>query len=379
MSNILDYLDWRGDLSFRRSSFNEVDSLILNRLSYLPLECLIKDNEEITILELFNRFKNSNKEELFILREEDIILIQKLSVSNRFKNVIISDFKSITLKESEMQFGAITFRYNLDSKIYVAFRGTDTSITGIKEDFNMNFLDIVPSEEYAIKYLESIGNKYKDKEIRLGGHSKGGRIAIFASLNQNEDISNRIKKIYNNDGPGFNDYLINSLKEKENYKRIIGKAITFIPESSLIGILFNHEEEVVIIKSLENGMKSHNIYNWDIKGTSIVRAKSLKGSSKFMDKTFVQWMKTLDIDTRKTVIDCVFEILSKTKMEKARDFSDKLMSNISTIIKGYSDLSKENKKKLKETLGLLFISIKDNALLEFKSSKDTKDKNKEHK
>ncbi len=376
MSNILDYLDWRGDLSFRRSSFNEVDSLILNRLSYIPLECLIKDNEEITILELFNRFKDINKDTLFILRDEDIILIEKLGKSNRFKDVIVSDFLSITLKENEMQFAGVTFRYNLDSKIYIAFRGTDTSITGIKEDFNMNFLDVVPSEEYSIKYLEDIGNKYKDKEIRLGGHSKGGRVAIFASLNQKEDISNRIKKIYNNDGPGFNDEVIKILKEKEEYKRIIQKVITFIPESSLIGILFNHEEEVVIIKSIENGMKSHNIYNWDIKGTSIVRGDSLKESSKFLDKTFIQWMKTLDKDTRKNVIDCVFDILSNTKMEKARDFNDKIMSNISSILKGYSNLSKENKKKLKETLGLLIKSFKDNAILEIKSSKESHEKYK---
>ncbi len=376
MSNILDYLSWRGDLSFKKSKFNEVDSLILNRLSYLPLECLIQDNEEITILELFNRFNNSNKDNLFILRQEDEILIKKLSISNRFKNIIISDFKNITKKECEMQFGAVTFRYDDDSKIYIAFRGTDTSITGIKEDFNMNFLDVVPSEICGIKYLENIGNKYKDKEIRLGGHSKGGRIAIFASLNQNNEISNRIKRIYNNDGPGFNDDLIKNLKEKEEYKRIINKAITFIPESSLIGILFNHEEKVVIIKSKENGLKSHNVYNWEIEGTRVIRGKSLKESSKFLDKTFIKWMKTLDKDTRKNVIDCVFMILSDTKIVKAREFSDKLTKNISTIIKGYSNLSKEDKKKLKETLGLLIKSFKDNALLEFKSNKKENDKTK---
>ena len=99
MSNILDYLSWRGDLSFRKSSFNEVDSLILNRLSYLPLECLIKENEEISIKELFNRFKNISKDQLFLLRKEDEILIEKLASSIRFKDSIISDFISITKKE----------------------------------------------------------------------------------------------------------------------------------------------------------------------------------------------------------------------------------------------------------------------------------------
>ncbi len=370
MSNILDYLDWRGDLSFRRSSFNEVDSLIFNRLSYLPLECLINKDEEISIFELFNRFKDFDKNELFLLRKEDEILLKKLALSNRFKDVIISDFISVLEKESEMQFAAVTFRYNLDSKIYIAFRGTDTSLTGIKEDFNMNFLDVVPSEIYSIKYVEYIANKFKDKEIRLGGHSKGGRIAIYSSLNQNEEISNRIKKIYNNDGPGFNDEVIKSLKEKDSFKKINNKVVTFIPESSLIGILFNHEEEVVIIKSLENGMKSHNVYNWEIKGILILKGNSLKESSKFLDKTFILWMKTLDKDTRKNVIDCVFDIFSNTKIEKARDFNDGVIKNISTILKGYSNLNKENKKRIKETLGLLIKSLKDNALIEIKSSKE---------
>ncbi len=370
MSNILDYLSWRGDLSFRKSSFNEVDSLILNRLSYLPLESLIKENEEISIKELFNRFKNINKDKLFLLREEDEILLEKLATSIRFKECIISDFKSIIQKENEMQFAALTIRYNLDSKIYIAFRGTDTSLTGIKEDFNMNFLDVVPSEIYASKYLKEISNKYKDKEIRLGGHSKGGRIAIFASFDQDEDVIKRIRKIYNDDGPGFNDEIIKELKLKEGYSNIVNKIVTFIPESSLIGILFNHEEKVIIIKSNENGMKSHNIYSWEILNTFLVKGERLKESSKFLDKTFISWMKTLDISTRKDVIDCVFDIFSNTKIEKARDFNDGMIKNISTILKGYSNLTKENKKRIKETLGLLFKSLKDNALIEIKSNKE---------
>ena len=374
MSNILDYLSWRGDLSFRKSSFNEVDSLILNRLSYLPLECLIKENEEISIKELFNRFKNISKDQLFLLRKEDEILIEKLASSIRFKDSIISDFISITQKEKEMQFAALTIRYNLDSKIYVAFRGTDTSLTGIKEDFNMNFLDIVPSEIYASKYLKEISNKYLDKEIRVGGHSKGGRIAIFASFDQDKEVINRIKRIYNDDGPGFNDEIIKKLKIKENYEDVNKKIITFIPESSLIGILFNHEEEVFIIKTLENGMKSHNIYCWEVLNSNLIRGEGLKESSKFLDKTFISWMKTLDINTRKNVIDCVFDIFNNTKIEKARDFNDGMIKNISSILKGYSNLTKENKKKIKETLGLLLKSLKDNALIEIKSKDESEHK-----
>ena len=374
MSNILDYLSWRGDLNFRKSSFNEVDSLILNRLSYLPLECLIKENEEISIKELFNRFKNISKDQLFLLRKEDEILIEKLASSIRFKDSIISDFISITQKEKEMQFAALTIRYNLDSKIYVAFRGTDTSLTGIKEDFNMNFLDIVPSEIYASKYLKEISNKYKDKEIRVGGHSKGGRIAIFASFDQDKEVINRIKRIYNDDGPGFNDEIIKKLKTKENYEDVNKKIITFIPESSLIGILFNHEEEVFIIKTLENGMKSHNIYSWEVLNSNLIRGEGLKESSKFLDKTFISWMKTLDINTRKNVIDCVFDIFNNTKIEKARDFNDGMIKNISSILKGYSNLTKENKKKIKETLGLLLKSLKDNALIEIKSKDESEHK-----
>lgn len=34
MSNILDYIKWRGDLTIQNDPFNEIDSLILSRFSY---------------------------------------------------------------------------------------------------------------------------------------------------------------------------------------------------------------------------------------------------------------------------------------------------------------------------------------------------------
>lgn len=45
MANIMDYMDWRGDLSFEADEFNEVDNLILAQLAYVDFEGIVTAEE----------------------------------------------------------------------------------------------------------------------------------------------------------------------------------------------------------------------------------------------------------------------------------------------------------------------------------------------
>ncbi len=199
MPNIFDYMKWR-DLPLKKVEFNEIDNLILSRVSYFPFDELIKDEEKITLKEAYDRYKKINKKkEITFLQKEDKDLFKILANSVRFSDIFISDYVNKINIEEEKQFSAITI-FLQDDNIYVSYRGTDNTVIGWKEDLNMSFSNLVRSQVEAVNYLDNIAKKYKNKII-VGGHSKGGNLAIYASVFCKDKYKKRIIKVYNNDGP----------------------------------------------------------------------------------------------------------------------------------------------------------------------------------
>lgn len=245
MANIFDYINWRGDLSLRESEFNEIDNLILARFSYFPFDNILKEDEVITIEEAGKRFKTLDVEKERILQKEDIDLFPKMAESNRFFDMKISNYINKISPEEEKQFSAITI-FMPDDTIYISFRGTDNTLIGWKEDFNMSFREKVPSQLDAVEYVNKIASKYTNK-LRIGGHSKGGNLAVYAASFCEKEIQERIINVYNNDGPGFHE----TITIDPNYKRIIPKVHTLIPQTSIIGRLLYHEESYTVVQSTE--------------------------------------------------------------------------------------------------------------------------------
>lgn len=186
MPNIIDYIDWRGDISLENSKFNELDNMIMSRISYLPFE-EIKMTEIETIKTISKKFKKV-KEEKFNIKD-DKKLIEKIGNSNRFKNLLITDYYSSTNYSEEKQFIAITIHLN-DKEIYISYGGTDNTLIGWKEDFNLSFMTHIPSQIEGLKYIKNIAKKYEEK-IHLGGHSKGRK---YSRIFSNICISNNTKK-----------------------------------------------------------------------------------------------------------------------------------------------------------------------------------------
>ena len=254
MANIIDYVKWIGDFSIAETKFNEVDSLILNRFSYFPLDSIMKEKEIVSIEELSNRFK---KEKLKILWKDDAELFPEIGRSKRFGEMIAVENITKTEKKLEEQFSAVTIILP-DDTIYVSFRGTDNTLIGWKEDFNMSFKSHLKSQIDAKDYLNNIATKYPNKKIRVGGHSKGGNLAVYASIFANSEVKSRIINVYNNDGPGFNE----DITSTEEYKNAIKKVITYIPQDSIFGMLLNHEEKFIIVQSIQKGVMEHDVYSW---------------------------------------------------------------------------------------------------------------------
>ena len=202
MSNVCDYIKWRGDLELSQSEFNEIDNLILSRFSYFPFDKIINYNEVITIKELGERFSKQDIKKLTILWKDDIELFPIMSNSKRFGTMKATKFVNKIEVENEKQFSAITIIMP-DNTLYVSFRGTDNTIVGWKEDFNMSFKSHIASQISAKEYLNMIAELYPNKKIRVGGHSKGGNIAVYSAIFATPQIRDRIINVYNNYGPGF--------------------------------------------------------------------------------------------------------------------------------------------------------------------------------
>ena len=354
MANIFDYIQWRGDLSLSKDKFNEIDNLILSRFSYFPFDEIIKENEIVTIKELSERFKEKDISKMTILWEDDIKLFPAMGLSKRFGELKATKYINKINTEQEKQFSAITIIMP-DNTLYISYRGTDNTVVGWKEDLNMTFKSHIPSQIDAVKYLEEIAKEYPNK-LRIGGHSKGGNLAVYAAAFASKKVKNRIINIYNNDGPGFNDEII----ETKEYKEIIEKVNTYIPQDSIFGRLLNHKEKYTVVKSTQRGVMQHDLYSWQLLGIEFVYLKEVTNGSEFINKSIKDWLEQIDVEKREQVIDIIFQVINTTNAETLADLSTHWFLNAKIILSSYKNVEQENKKMILETLTALFKIAKDN-------------------
>ncbi len=366
MSNINDYLVWRGDIPINsKFKFNEIDSMILARFSYLIFD-RIKMSKIETIESISNKMKDFENEEF--LYNGDKELITNLGVSKRFKDMLVTDFVKTNNKEHEKQFGAITVHIS-DKEMYISYIGTDNTINGWKEDLNMAFMDNVPCQISGKQYLEKVANKYIDKKIRIGGHSKGGNVAMYSAIASSEEIQKRIIKVYNYDGPGFSKKIIN----KYGNSKIINKIETYVPQDSIIGKILNHKEKTTITLSTEKSIWQHDIYSWQVLADKMIKSEKNTITSENIDKTLTDWLETTTNEQRKIFVDVIFELFNSTNANTFSEISSNLKENVPKILRKYKEISQEDKKIITEMIKIIITSymniIKEQELVKFDSIK----------
>ncbi len=360
MANICDYIKWRGDINLEKSKFNEIDNLILSRFSYLPFDKIIKENETSTIEELNERFQKQDISKLPILWKDDVDLFPLMGKSERFGKMIATKYVNKIDAEQEKQFSAITLIMP-DNTIFISYRGTDNTIVGWKEDLNMSFKSHIASQISAKKYLEMIATEYPDKKIRIGGHSKGGNIAVYAATFANQEIKDRIINIYNNDGPGFCEDVI----ETPEYQEMIKKVHTYIPQSSIIGRLMNHKEKYTVVESVQKGIMQHDLYSWQVIGKEFVTLEEVTNGSEFVDKTIKEWLEKVEPAKREQVIDVVFDILNTTDAQTMKEIKNNWFSSARTMMTSYKNIDNETKDMVWKVVSELLKSAKNNIFEDF--------------
>ncbi len=356
--NILDYLKWRNDIPFDIADFNEVDSAILCELTYVEIGDYFNSNEEfITIKELSKRFYEINdydyifKNALFIERAP--LILKDAGIGSRFADIEVGYF--VNEIDEFTQFSAVVFKIK-DKFNYIAFRGTDGSVVGWKEDFQLAYSDKLSGSKNAIKYLNDVALKLSGRLV-LGGHSKGGNLAIYASSFCDDSVKNRIDKIYVKDSPGFNEKIINSKEYQENLIKIH----SIIPEDSIIGLLLLSKFKHKIIKSSASGFFQHDLLTWEVEKDGFVLG-DLSNSSKFIEQLMDEWLEKIDDDTRKSIVDTIFSIIESSKKETFKEIAQEKWKSLELIIKNIYKLPKEKQKELSDAIAQLINIAKDNAI-----------------
>lgn len=349
MANIHDYLDWRGDLKFEEFGINEIDELILARVSYFPYDRIKMKPKE--------KFKDiAKKMEAFtdndFIWKGDKELLEKLGESERYSDVTITDYIKHNVEEEQKQFSAITLHVG-NSLHYVSYCGTDYSLYAWKENFNLSFMDKIPAQIEAKKYFDEIAKKYKGKFI-LGGHSKGGNLAIYAAVKASAKNRSRIIKALNYDGPGFRS---DFLKSKE-YKEMLPKLHEYIPQDSVVGMLLTQDEAFTVVLSTEKAILQHDIFSWVVHKDKLVKVPNTTKASKITNRALSNWIKNCSLEQRQIFIDSVYEMLYATEATSLKELSSTWVSKIGIVLKTYNNLSEKDKKIMSKTVKQIVTSYR---------------------
>lgn len=315
--NYYNYIEYYGDYSFEEREFNEIDNVILSMIIYIDFTGIVSKSKKKKKLsdvskELYEKYTKDQIDNFFASDKEGARLLKKISTKRRYKD--ISMFHYSSNRNSSSQFSAVTF--DLGSNYYfIAFEGTDELISGWEEDLKMSYTFPVEAHVLARKYI----NKFtiSNAKLILGGHSKGGNLALVSAMYSNFFVKVRIKKIYSNDGPGLRKEQF----ESKRYKRLEKKYVHIIPNSSIVGLFLKHSNENKVIKSSMPGFISHAPSTWQINYNTFERAK-LSRFSKVFDEGFSKWLAKYNNEERELFTKGFFDILRENKIETLLQFRD---------------------------------------------------------
>lgn len=362
--NVCDYLEWYGDFGFDVLPFNEVDNLALSLLSYGKFDGLVPaigENGSISVNEAAAFFEDKanygacDKIELCAVA---ILFAMKNSKrygeAKLFNYFVKHDFKA------EEQFAALHISLP-DGTRFVSFSGTDDTLLGWKEDFNMAYISPAPGQLEATKYVADTcaGND----RLRIGGHSKGGNLAVYAAIHSTPDIRNRIINVYSNDGPGF----VSEVIEKPEYNELLDRIVTIVPETSIVGMLLEHREKYKVVKSYSKGIGQHDGITWRVYKAGFIELDERSKSSLMIDDTISSWLKELSSNEREEFINTIFEVCDRANITKLSEFSKLSIMDVGALLKEMITLTPETKKAVKRIISA-FIRQSGRVVKEFRNA-----------
>ena len=348
MGNIMDYISWRGDLTFAQSPFNEVDNLILACFSYVNLDRIpaVTRQKGIELKKLVKEFKKLHtikelEADKSFIRLAPFMMFE-MAESVRFGNCVIRNYVNEIVTEAEQQFSAVEIVLD-DGTSYISFRGTDDTIIGWKEDFNVS-TGVVPDLDRDVEYMQRISDKASGM-LRVGGHSKGGNLAIYGSV-MCKSVHDKILEIYSNDGPGFSK----EFQESPETAEMMPKIIRIIPEYSIIGTLLEHEKQPIIVASTSRGLLQHDGFSWEVQGPGLVRRDSLNKTALRFIEILHKWIDGMDMEQKRLLIEDLFATLQASGYENLSEVQSGGLKSLAAMVKRLDKFAPESRGMMQELL-----------------------------
>ena len=342
--NAIDYIVNYGVYTFEQKPFNEVDNTLMCQLTYLDWRGIIA-GKPVRLQEAGEEFFRVHGEEQVGEdgnAEDDRLALALMYNSRRYRDMELMDYVDDDDWESEKQFGALTIQISRNMR-YVAFEGTDSMIYSWKEDFNMAYMVPVPSQKLALEYLNSQLRKHRGS-VMVGGHSKGGNLAVYAAV---ESGSDRIIRVYNNDGPGFAE----SYTSKPQYKKMLSRMITYLPHSSVIGTLMNSDIERIIVRSDGHGLvQQHDFLTWETRDGHFVHAAGFSDFSRFINESMNGWFRDLSLEEKAIFINTSYDTMRELGFNTVSDLDRKKAEFLVRLVRKFMSQDKGTKSLMAQTL-----------------------------
>lgn len=347
MKNIITYTQSTLE-TFDQRPFRSVDSLVLASASYIHFPRELKELESFQGIRLQELYRAEYFDEMFanipLFSEDTKKLFFAMAASPRFRDIRVKAYTEQYDLVNEKQFSAVTFQIS-PQLCYIAFRGTDSTLIGWKEDFNMAFQSPIPSQEEALRYIEKAAI-YCSGKLYVGGHSKGGNLAVYASAMCRENVQTRIERVFSHDGPGF----LESTLQSTEFTNISERVEKTLPQSSIIGMLLEHQESFQIVKSNKTGLWQHDQFTWLVEDHDFVYIEKLTKEAKYADRTLTDWLKKISETDRERFVDSLYSVLSANNLTNLDDLRSNWQTVIPTTIHAATQLDGDTKKFLLHAL-----------------------------
>ncbi len=348
--NFLTYVQTTLD-TWDERPFSSVDSLVLSWLAYyrLPADCYAAATwEGAGVRDLLRlECRESMTGELWDPQASWDLLVA-VCANPRYRGLRVCGYRTAFDAAAEEQFAAMTFRLP-GGGAFVAFRGTDSTMVGWKEDFNMSFRCPVPAQATATSYLESAAAAL-DGPLMCGGHSKGGNLAVYAASMCDPIVRERLVRVYSHDGPGFNEAFLGGAE----YRALAaaGKIDKTLPRSSVIGMIFEHQEDYAVVESSDFGLLQHNPFSWVVPQgeADFAYCEGLSAGARYMDDALAAWVAGVTPAERGRFIDELFGLLNATGAEHFSDITADWQQNVPKILSALSEVDPDTRRFLIDTL-----------------------------
>ena len=347
MAHLIDYLEKVKELTFDQEPLNILDKVCINEIGYLTYEKWLtaSDLKKSINLHDFAEGKELNPDYSFMVTKERVELAEAIVRSRRFASLSLSNYRSVLDKEVEKQFAAMIFSLPELDYHQLVFRGTDDSVIGWKEDFQLTYSREIPAHRSAMTFLEDHLPNLSG-HITVSGHSKGGNLALYSAVQSSTSLREKIAELLLLDSPG----LMKSLLEKPSYQELKARMTVIRPQDSVVGVMLYWDRPAQLVAAEGIGFAQHNALSWevDLAANDFAYEDQPTELSQRLEETFQEWIETLPNQELKQVCDLVFDTILDSGIESLDDIGIQALPQIGQMLQEFGNLSDKQKKVLQD-------------------------------